>query len=245
MGETAESRATVSDRIRAIEDRLEIYNLIAGHPPSADTGADYYAETVYAEDGVFDRGEDLTGAAGGKKIAAMLQSPGHQAAISGGLAHFAGLPHIALNGDTATVTSYLQIIHPHPTAEEIELVNHGTSRGYRIDRVVATRWDLVRTDEGWRIKRRTLRPLDGSEPARALLKRALEFLSAQIARRRCAVLRCGPTCQLTPDSGRAESCGNRPAWTGTPSDRRSRTGWSPDRWRRRCSPACRRHARPW
>ena len=76
MGETAESRATVSDRIRAIEDRLEIYNLIAGHPPSADTGADYYAETVYAEDGVFDRGEDLTGAAGGKKIAAMLQSPG-------------------------------------------------------------------------------------------------------------------------------------------------------------------------
>ena len=119
----------MSDRIRAIEDRLEIYNLIAGHPPSADTGADYYAETVYAEDGVFDRGEDLTGAAGGKKIAAMLQSPGHQAAISGGLAHFAGLPHIALNGDTATVTSYLQIIHPHPTAEEIELVNHGTSRG--------------------------------------------------------------------------------------------------------------------
>src|SRR6187200_70451 len=55
MGETAESRATVSDRIRAIEDRLEIYNLVAGHPPSADTGADYYAETVYAEDGVFDR----------------------------------------------------------------------------------------------------------------------------------------------------------------------------------------------
>jgi hypothetical protein len=174
MGETAESRATASDRIRAIEDRLEIYNLIAGHPPSADTGADYYAETVYAEDGVFDRGEDLTGAAGGKKIAAMLQSPGHQAAISGGLAHFAGLPHVELNGDTATVTSYLQIIHPHPTAEEIELVNHGTSRGYRIHRVVATRWDLVRTDEGWRIKRRTLRPLDGSEPARTLLKRALE-----------------------------------------------------------------------
>ena len=36
-----ESR-TLEDRIRAIEDRLEIYNLIASHPPSADTGADYY-----------------------------------------------------------------------------------------------------------------------------------------------------------------------------------------------------------
>src|SRR3954464_2203465 len=107
-------------------------------------------------------------------MVAMLQSPGHQAEINGGLAHFAGLPHIALNGDTATDFAYLQIIHPHPTAEEIELVNHGTSRGYRIHRVVATRWDLVRTDKGWGIKRRPLRPLDGSEPARALLKRALE-----------------------------------------------------------------------
>src|SRR5580704_6885557 len=79
---------------RAIEDRLEIYNLIAGHPPSADTGADYYAEAVYTEDGVFDRGADLSGASGNKAIAANLKSPGHQAAIAGGLAHFTGLPHI-------------------------------------------------------------------------------------------------------------------------------------------------------
>ena len=49
--------ATLEERVRAIEDRLEIYNLIASHPPSADTGADYYTRAVYAEDGVFDRGE--------------------------------------------------------------------------------------------------------------------------------------------------------------------------------------------
>jgi hypothetical protein len=30
---------TLEQRLRAIEDRLEIYNLIATHPPSADTGA--------------------------------------------------------------------------------------------------------------------------------------------------------------------------------------------------------------
>ena len=54
--------ATLEQRIRAIEDRLEIYNLIAGHPPSADTGADYYAEAVYTDDGEFDRGAGLTGA---------------------------------------------------------------------------------------------------------------------------------------------------------------------------------------
>ena len=40
---------TLEDRIRAIEDRLEIYNLIASHPPSADTGADYYTRAAYVE----------------------------------------------------------------------------------------------------------------------------------------------------------------------------------------------------
>jgi hypothetical protein len=164
---------TLEQRIAAIEDRLEIYNLIAGHPPSADTGADYYAEAVYAEDGVFDRGPNLTGAAGNKAVAAMLKSSGHQAAIAGGLAHFAGLPHITLNGDTAVVISYLQILAPKAAGEVIEVPNHGSSRGYHIHRVVITRWDLVRTASGWKIKRRTIRLVDGSEPSRELLRSAL------------------------------------------------------------------------
>src|SRR5499426_402574 len=75
----------LEQRLRAIEDRLEILNLIASHPPSADTGADYYTVQVYTEDGVFDRGANLTGAKGNREIAAILTSPGHQAAIRGGL----------------------------------------------------------------------------------------------------------------------------------------------------------------
>jgi hypothetical protein len=165
--------ATVEERLHAIEDRLEIYNLIASHPPSADTGAAAYAETVYAEDGVFDRGPDLSGATGNKAIAASLKSPGHQAAIAGGIAHFTGLPHIALDGDRAVVTSYLQILTPKKSGEVVEVPNHGGSRGYHIHRVVTNRWDLVRTPAGWKIKRRTLRLVDGSEPARELLRGAL------------------------------------------------------------------------
>src|SRR5271166_4341816 len=88
--------ARLEERLRAIEDRLDIYNLIAGHPPSADTGASAYAEAVYAEDGVFDRGPGLTGTTGNKAMAALLASPGHQAAIAGGLAHFTGLPHVTI-----------------------------------------------------------------------------------------------------------------------------------------------------
>ena len=164
---------SVEARLRDIEDRLEIYNLIASHPPSADTGADYYTRVVYTEDGSFDRGEGLDSAVGNEAIAAMTQSPGHQRAIQGGLAHFAGLPHIALDGDAAYVTSYLQILYPDTLGDARELPNHGTSPGFRIHRVAANRWTLTRTPEGWKIESRKLRPLDGSPPAREILEHAL------------------------------------------------------------------------
>ena len=50
---------TLDQRVRLIEDRLEIYNLIASHPPSADTGAGDYTASVWTEDGVFDRGAEF------------------------------------------------------------------------------------------------------------------------------------------------------------------------------------------
>lgn len=170
----AEQNPSLEQRLRAIEDRLEIYNLIAGHPPSADTGAAAYAEAVYAEDGVFDRGPDLSGATGNKAIGASLKSPDHQAAIAGGLAHFTGLPHVTLDGDEAVVISYLQILTPKTSGEPVEVPNHGASRGYHIHRVVTNRWDLVRAKSGWKIKRRTLRLVDGSEPSREILRGALK-----------------------------------------------------------------------
>jgi hypothetical protein len=164
---------TLEQRIQTIEDRLEIYNLIAGHPPSADTGASDYTEAVYAEDGVFDRGANLPGAVGNKAIAAIVSSPAHQAAIAGGIAHFAGLPHIAVDGDEAVVISYLQILTPNKTGEAVEVPNHGASRGYHIHRVVTSRWELTRTAAGWKVKRRTIRLVDGSEPSREILRGAL------------------------------------------------------------------------
>ena len=172
--EPVDTSNLLETRLRAIEDRLEIYNLIASHPPSADTGADYYTSAVYTKDGSFDRGEHLDGAVGNEAIGAFTLTPAHRAAIDGGLAHFAGLPHIVLDGDAAYVTSYLQIIYPDAQGDERELPNHGSSTGYRIHRVVANRWTLVRSPAGWKIKSRKLRPLDGSAPARDILEQALE-----------------------------------------------------------------------
>jgi hypothetical protein len=170
MAKLTEQR--IEDRLRAVEDRLEIYDLIASHPPSADTGAAHFTRSVFTDDGVIDLGGGKC-ATGKEAIAQLAQTPGHKAAIAAGLAHFAGLPRIEIEGDTAIVTSYLQILTPHPTAEPVEVPNHGTTAGFRIHRVAANRWELMRSSEGWKIKRRTLRPLDGSEPARDILRKAL------------------------------------------------------------------------
>jgi hypothetical protein len=173
--ETREMPTTRSleERIQAIEDRLEIYNLIASHPPSADTGGSEHISASWVDDGVFDRGENLSSPRGRASIAEQVLTPAHQAAIAGGLAHFTGLPHVAISGDSAVVTSYLQIIVPQMQGSPVEVPNHGSSKGFRIHRMNANRWDLVRTPQGWKIKHRTLRQLDGSEPARAILRQAI------------------------------------------------------------------------
>ena len=169
---------SIYERLLAVEDRLAIYNLIASHPPSADTGADYYSRAIYLEEGELDLGAGK-GGKGNEKIASVVKTPEHQAAIAQGLAHFAGLPHIELNGNEAVVTSYLQILTPHPNGEALEVPGHGTTKGYRIHRLGANRWELTRTPQGWKIKRRTLRLIDGSEPAREILRGALAAFAAQ------------------------------------------------------------------
>ena len=170
---TAPSNRSLEDRIRTIEDRLEIYNLIASHPPSADTGGSEHIAACWVEDGVFDRGENLSSPRGREALAAQVKSPAHQAAIAGGLAHFTGLPHVAIDGDRAVVTSYLAILVPQTQGDPVEVPNHGSGKGFRVFRMTANRWELVRTPRGWKFKHRSTRQLDGSEPARKILQGAL------------------------------------------------------------------------
>ncbi len=68
---------------------------------------------------------------------------------------------------------YLEILTPDWQHEPVEVPNDGASKGFRIHRLAANRWELKRTVKGWRIARRTLRPLDGTPAARELLIKAL------------------------------------------------------------------------
>ena len=163
---------TTEDRLRAVEDTLAIYHLIASHPPAADTGTDSYYRNAFTTDGSIDLGGGKD-ANGNEAIAAIVKTPEHQAAIAGGLCHFAGLPRVELDVDTAVATSYLQIISPDRQAAPRELSGHGSTTGFRIHRVGANRWELKRGKDGWKVTRRTLRPLDGSDDARDLLRKAI------------------------------------------------------------------------
>jgi len=173
MAVGASDAQTLEQRLRLIEDRLEIYNLIASHPPSADTGNADYTVSVWTEDGVFDRGAEFVRPSGRPAIAGGSSNPEHHRAIEQGIAHFAGLPYVRITADTAVAISYLQILVPDRVGPLFDVPNHGSSRGFHVHRVSANRWEFVRTDAGWKIKRRTLRPLDGTRPAREILAGAL------------------------------------------------------------------------
>jgi SnoaL-like domain len=169
---TRQQQGTIEERLRAVEDKLAIYHLIASHPPAADTGSPAFYREAFTDDGTM----DLAGgkaATGNEDIAAMVETPEHRAAVASGLCHFAGLPRVTVNGDTAIAISYLQIITPYKGAPQTEVPGHGTSSGFRIHRAGANRWELARTPDGWKVTRRTLRPLDGSQDARDLLRQAI------------------------------------------------------------------------
>lgn len=171
--------ASLEERLRTIENKLAIYELIASHPPSADTAYADYTASVYFPDGVFDRGEGLDGARGVEDIASFITRPAHEQAIRQGLAHFCSLPLIDLRGDEAVVTSYLLLLHMDENGESRELPNHGSTTGYRVHRVVVNRWELALDDGRWKIRRRTLLPANGTQAPRELLAQGLSDVLAR------------------------------------------------------------------
>jgi hypothetical protein len=48
--------ATTEDRLRAVENTLAIYHVIASHPPAADTGTDSYYRDAFTTNGSVDLG---------------------------------------------------------------------------------------------------------------------------------------------------------------------------------------------
>lgn len=150
----------LSARIQDLEDRLAIYDLMATYGPAVDGAARDVAGGLWTEDGVYDAGVGLfEGSAG---VSAMVEGPMHQGIISQGSAHLIGIPHLEVHGDSAVATGYSQLLR-YDAEREV----------FTVWRVTANRWEMKRTAAGWRVQSRLNRLLDGSEEARALLRRGV------------------------------------------------------------------------
>lgn len=148
----AEDLAT---RLQALEDCEAIRALIARYGPLADSGDAAGVAGLWVEDGVYAVG-GMGEARGRDAIAALIIGPVHQDLMATGCAHVLGPVTLHLEGDQATASGH-------------SLVIRRSGEGIEIYRASANLWTLVRTGEGWRVRRRDNQLLDGAEAARALL----------------------------------------------------------------------------
>ncbi len=166
----SERLAALEARLGEMEDHIALYQLMTAYGPLVDSGDAEATAALWLEDGIYDWGggpptvadapvkEGAAGAAYGRAaIAEMVRGPFHQDIIAGGAGHVIGLPHIILDGDNAVATSYSRLYRRD-------------GDNFRVWRVAANRWEFARTADGWRVKSRINRVLDGGEEARTLLR---------------------------------------------------------------------------
>lgn len=163
MTDRDDRRAVIDElrrQVRELSDRLEILQLLASYGPAVDSGSAEATAALWTEDGSYDTfPHPLVGRAA---IADMVRGERHQSYVHNGCGHLIGIPHIRLDGDTAVVTGYSQLVLRDEAAD-----------GFRVWRTAVNRWELVRTGEGWRVAHRVNRLLDGSAESHELLADAV------------------------------------------------------------------------
>ena len=155
MAGGGEGQDDLPTRIRALEDREAIRDLIARYGPLVDSGDCAGAAALWTPDGSYDVG-GFGLCHGRQEIAAILEGETHQALIAGGAAHLLSPPVIDLDGDRASARTY-SVVFRH------------CDGGWEAHRVSANAWTLVRTQEGWRVAHRVNRLLNGDAQARAVI----------------------------------------------------------------------------
>ncbi|MEU1980671.1 nuclear transport factor 2 family protein [Nocardia sp. NPDC019395] len=147
----------LEQRVRRLEDEVEITRLVAAYGPFVDAGAAAAVAELWTEDGEYDvEGWHMRNRA---EIRAMVESDAHQSLIEAGCTHFLGPAHVVVDGDEALAVCESLLVRRRDD-------------GYRVWRAGANRFELARTPQGWKITRRVTRALNGAAEARDLLSPA-------------------------------------------------------------------------
>ncbi|ASR36311.1 hypothetical protein BAY61_16305 [Prauserella marina] len=160
MTSTENRLAALERRLREAEDRLALLHIVASYGPAVDSGSAEVVAAMWTEDGSYD--SDPAVFEGRREIAAMVLGTRHQGLIGSGAAHLLGIPHIALDGDEAVVTTSQLVLRDKD------------GQGFRVARTGVNRWEFVRTSEGWKVRDRVNRQLDGGARGRALAASAVD-----------------------------------------------------------------------
>jgi uncharacterized protein (TIGR02246 family) len=133
------------------DDTVAITQLIATYGLAVDSGDATATAALFTEQGWYEvAGRRYEGAAA---IAEMVAGRAHQGLLAQGVAHLQGLPRVDLDGDRAVAVNHSVVL----------------LKG-AVWRVAANRWELVRTEAGWKVSARTNLLLDGAQQARDLLR---------------------------------------------------------------------------
>ena len=156
---------STEDRLRALEDRLAIQQVVCGYGYAVDGLNAAGVGSFYVDDGVYAVG-DIGRIEGRETIEAITRDPGHLAYVAAGCAHMSTPPYIVLDGDHAVATCHT-------------MVNMHGENGFFIGRLSASRIELARqTDGAWKIVFRQNWMLDGNPAGSQLLGRLNEGPSA-------------------------------------------------------------------
>ncbi|MEV4515534.1 nuclear transport factor 2 family protein [Dactylosporangium sp. NPDC049525] len=160
MPEHDQAIAELQRRVRDLEDRLALMQLLATYGPAVDSGSAAQTARLWTGDGVYDTYPAVLH--GHAAIEDMVTGELHQRLIHSGAAHLQGLPHLEVDGDRAVATAYSQLV-----------LRDEATDSFRIWRTGANRWEFVRTAQGWQVTHRVNRQLDGSAEARDLFSAAV------------------------------------------------------------------------
>lgn len=160
MTQNSSDIAALEQRVRIMEDKWQILELLSAYGPAVDSGSADEAASLWAIDGSYDVDSGMLCGHGDLKN--MINGDQHQSFIMNGSAHMLSTPHIELAGDRAVATGHTQLV--------VKVA--GTEADFKVLRITANRWELAKVGGRWRVDRRIGRLLDGRADARELLAAA-------------------------------------------------------------------------
>lgn len=162
-------------RLQRLEDERDIARLIASYGPAVDAADADTAAGLWTSDGIYDvEGWQMNSSS---DVQAMVASEAHRELVESGCCHFLGPSVITLDGESAVAVceSLVLLRRPNPLPDS-GFDSHAwksSAQEYMVWRASVNHFELVRSDSGWRISRRTSVMLAGSEGAHRMLTNGL------------------------------------------------------------------------